>query len=157
MNNGLFRQSSLDKISSPEQVNDYIKTSNPGVWVIFLAASLILVGVIVWGVFGTVDITVSSVTVCEDGNVNCYISEMDIENITKNTIVYIGDKEFNIENISKLPVLAKDEISQYGLHVAGFSEDEWVYECSLTGDLPDDIYKSEIVIKSVSPISLLLN
>ena len=32
MNNGLFRKNSLDKISSPEQVNDYIKTTNLSTW-----------------------------------------------------------------------------------------------------------------------------
>ena len=45
MSEGLFRKNSLDKISSPEQVNDYIKTSKMSVWVIFVVAALLLIGI----------------------------------------------------------------------------------------------------------------
>ena len=33
MQNQLFREKSLEKVSSPEQLNDYIRVSNPGVWI----------------------------------------------------------------------------------------------------------------------------
>ena len=41
MKNDLFRKSSIDRISSPEQLNDYIRVTNPSIWVI-LAAIIIL-------------------------------------------------------------------------------------------------------------------
>ncbi len=34
MEDPIFRKKSLDKLSSPEQLNDYIKVTNPGVWII---------------------------------------------------------------------------------------------------------------------------
>lgn len=34
MSKPLFRQKSLDKITSPEQMGDYIRVSNPSVWMI---------------------------------------------------------------------------------------------------------------------------
>ena len=43
MSDQIFRKKSLDRISSPEQLNDYIRVANPGIWMI-LAAVIILAG-----------------------------------------------------------------------------------------------------------------
>lgn len=51
----IFRKSSLDKISSPEKLNDYIKVSNPSVWIVLAAIAVLLVAVVIWGY--TVEIT----------------------------------------------------------------------------------------------------
>ena len=51
----IFRKKSLERISSPEELNDYIKVTSPPVWIILLAIVVILVGVLSWGVLGTVD------------------------------------------------------------------------------------------------------
>ena len=47
----IFRKESLDKMSSPEKLNDYIKVSNPSVWVILGAIAVLLIAVVVWSVF----------------------------------------------------------------------------------------------------------
>lgn len=41
MSSDLFRKKSIERVSSPEQLNDYVKVSSPGVWAV-LAAVLIL-------------------------------------------------------------------------------------------------------------------
>ena len=51
----LFRKKSMDRISSPEELNDYIKVTTPSVWLSIAAIVIILVGALVWGAFGTVD------------------------------------------------------------------------------------------------------
>ena len=32
MENKLFRQKSIDRVLSPEQLQDYMRVTNPGVW-----------------------------------------------------------------------------------------------------------------------------
>ena len=157
MNNNLFREKSIKKITSPEQINDYIKTSNPSIWIIFSAVAILLVGTLIWSVFGELEMTVPSVTICEDGKAYCYISENDMEKITDNAYARIENVEYNLDNISKLPVPASDVISSYGLHIGSFENDEWVYTAELESALEDGIYKTNIVVESVSPISLLMN
>lgn len=46
----IFRKESLERMSSPEKLNDYIKVSNPSVWVILGAIAIMLIAVVVWGV-----------------------------------------------------------------------------------------------------------
>ena len=51
----IFRKTSLDKISSPERLTDYIKVSTPSIWIILGAIAALLTGLIIWGF--TVEIT----------------------------------------------------------------------------------------------------
>ena len=55
MSDQIFRKKSLDRISSPEQLNDYIRVANPGIWMILAAVIILLAGVCVWGIFGHLD------------------------------------------------------------------------------------------------------
>ena len=50
----IFRQKSLKRISSPEQLNDYIRVTRPSVWLVLAAVILLLAGIIVWSILGTV-------------------------------------------------------------------------------------------------------
>ena len=52
--NKIFRKKSIDKLSSPEKLDDYIRVTTPSIWVVLIAIVLLLVGAIVWGVFGEV-------------------------------------------------------------------------------------------------------
>ena len=55
-NESIFRQKSIDRISSPEQLHDYIKVSSPGVWLVLVAIIIFLVGALVWAVNGSITI-----------------------------------------------------------------------------------------------------
>ena len=51
----LFRKKSLDRVTSPEELNDYIRVTTPSVWLILIATVVLLAGILVWSVFGTVE------------------------------------------------------------------------------------------------------
>ena len=55
-NESIFRQKSIDRISSPEQLHDYIKVSSPGAWLVLVAIIIFLVGALVWAVNGSITI-----------------------------------------------------------------------------------------------------
>ena len=57
MNKQLFKKSSMDKVSSPEQLQDYVRVANPGLWMVLSAIVILLAGVIVWGFIGKIDTT----------------------------------------------------------------------------------------------------
>ena len=55
----LFRKSSLERVSSPDKLNEYIKVTNPSLVVILIAIFSILVAGIIWIFCGTVPKTVN--------------------------------------------------------------------------------------------------
>ena len=44
MGSAIFRQRNLEKVSSPEQMNDYIRVSSPSVWMVLAAVIVLLAG-----------------------------------------------------------------------------------------------------------------
>ena len=93
MNNQLFRKKSLDKVSSPEQLNDYIRVSNPGIWIVLAAVIVLLIGVCVWGVFGRLETTIGSAAVVKDGEMTLYIKEEYLGKVSEGMIVRVKEKE----------------------------------------------------------------
>ena len=157
MKNSLFREKAYKKALSPEQINDYIKTSKPSVWVVLSVIVILLFGAFVWSVCGKIEMTITSVTVCEAGKSYCYISEKDIDKISDDTYIRIEDSEYKLKKVSKLPVPVSEQISPYALHVGNFENDEWVYWAEIETTLDDGIYKTYVISECVSPISLILN
>ena len=55
MEQKLYRQKSIDRISSPEQLNDYLRVTNVSVWVILIAVILLLAGMLIWSATATIE------------------------------------------------------------------------------------------------------
>ena len=157
MNQTLFRKKSLDKVSSPEQLNEYIKVANPGVWMVLAAIVILLIGVVVWGFIGHLDTTLPTAIVCENNEAVSYVKEENIGKIAPGMIIRVGDKEYTISEIPAQPVRVDGSFSDYAVHASGLTSGEWVYAVKLDGSFTDGVYKAEIVIESISPISFILN
>ena len=54
MENKIFRKSALDRISSPEQLNEYLKVAGSGVWCIMAGLAVTFAAFIVWGLLGSI-------------------------------------------------------------------------------------------------------
>ena len=53
--NGIFRQKSMERVSSPEALNDYIRVTTPSVWIVLAALVVLLAGMLAWSILGTVE------------------------------------------------------------------------------------------------------
>lgn len=158
MNKQLFRQKSMDKITSSDQINEYIHVSNPSVWIILAAVIVLLIGVCVWGIFGQLDTILQTGGVCKDGQLVFYIGESDIDKINENVIVLVDEKEFALSDISASPIKLDESYDSYLVHLTGLAEGEWVYVLKAKAvELKDGIYSIKIVTERVKPIDFVLN
>lgn len=139
MNKALFREKSLQKLRTPEQLDEYICVSRPSVWLLLIGILVLLIGACVWGLTGQVDSAVD-VIVCVDGeDTVCYVSEDDAE------VVKVGQTvDFSGEQSDILEIVPQDGIGNL---------------CVLTPihTLPDGLYKGRIVLQSYRPISFITN
>lgn len=157
MSNSLFRTKSMDRISSPEQLNDYIHVSTPAVWMVLLAIVILLTGVCVWGVVGRMDTVLSAAAVARDGTVVTYVREADAASVEEGLRVSIGESEGTIASVGAHPVRVDESFGEYVRHLGGLQEGEWVYEAVLSITCPDGVYSAQIITQSVSPMSFVLN
>ena len=67
MDNQIFRKESLDQISSPEQLNDYLRVTNPAVWLVLTAVILLLAGMLLWASVASIDSFASGTAQVQDG------------------------------------------------------------------------------------------
>ena len=86
----------MERITSPEQMNDYIRVSNPSVWMLLAAVIVLLIGVCVWGAFGHLDTAVQTGGVCEDGRLTVYLSESDFAKLDGEAILSVGEAEYAV-------------------------------------------------------------
>ncbi len=154
----LFRKKSIERVTSPEQLNDYIRVSNPGVWMILAAVVILLAGVCVWGFFGRLDTKKQASGVCENGKLTCYIKSDDISDVKEDTLVSVAGKEYTVKSVSSSPVRLDGEKDSYLIYLGGFSETDWVFSVTVDApDLADGEYSVDVITKRVSPISFVLN
>lgn len=158
MSKTIFRDKSMDKITSPEQMNDYIRVSNPSVWMILSAVIILLVGVCVWGVFGRMDTVIKTGGVCFDGQLTVYISESDFAKVDDKTIISVGGNEYSVTDRPEKPVRTDENTDPYLMHLVGVSEGDWVCSLEIDADgLPDGTYALSVVTERVRPLDFVLN
>lgn len=157
MERSIFRKKSMDRVSSPGQLNDYIHVTNPGVWTVLLAIFIFLTGVFVWGCFGHLDTILTVAGTCREGELICYVKEADMGSVKAGMPVHVGEREYEVALVEAQPVSVTDEIGSYVLHLGELQTGEWVYPVIVNTELEDGIYRAAITIESVSPISFIIN
>lgn len=157
MDEKVFRKKSIDRVSSPEQLNEYIRVSNPGVWMILGAIVLLLVGAIVWGVLGHIDTTIDAVAVSDDGQVLLYVKEEQMADVCVGQTVQINDSRMTILAISAEPIAVNEDMGDYICYIGDLHSGQWVYVLTLEGEIEQGVYSAQIVVESLSPISFVLN
>lgn len=155
MANPILSKPSGNKVSSPEQLNDYIKASSVGVWIVLSVIMVLLISIFVWGFFGSLKTTVSTVGVADNGNIICYVA--DGSNISVGDEVNVNGKKGTVNAVSATPVSAVslaseyDEFTLYSLQLS-----DWNYAVEVTCDSCDDgIQNVKIIYDSVHPISFI--
>lgn len=131
MNQQLFRKSSIDRVSSPEQLNDYIRVTSPGVWLVLAAVIVLLMGACVWGIFGRLETKITVPVQVAGGEARLVLE--DGQQVDPDAPVVIGGRKFSL----------------------GIAEGVGAYSISV--DLPDGEYQAEIVTESVAPMSFVFN
>lgn len=139
MKEDIFRKESMEKAKSPEILNEYIKVCSPGVWMLLIAAGLLLIGALIWGFFGYADSTVKAELIIDEGKAFCIVSENDYDRIREGMKISFGKKEGALG-----PFISVDSL---GVH----------YSVNYKGHAEDGIYSATILVSRVRPISFISN
>lgn len=157
MNGTLFRKKSLDKVSSPEQLNDYIRVSPPSVWMMLAAIIVLLAGVCVWGIFSRLDTVVKAVGECDDGVFTCYVRDSDISELRTGMEITVDGEQGRVTDIETVPVEVTEDMDSYLLYLGGLAKGEWVYAVRAQVPAEDGIYEAQIMVEGVAPMSFVWN
>ena len=105
-----FRQESLDRAKSPEQLDDYIRVSNPGVWMVLGAVLLLLLAGFIWACCGRLVDTMPTALVVQGGHATCYVAEDEVGPVSYTHLTLPTNRE---EYILVVAVTSRKQQQQY--------------------------------------------
>ena len=153
----LFRKEAVDRVSSPEQLNDYIHVTSPAIWMALAGIICILVGAIVWGVFGNIYSTVDGAGIVKNHNLVVYVKTANREQIKEGMDITVNGTKTKVREISAEPERVPDDVSDYVLDAAGLGPGEWAYKVEADTELDDGVYSASITVESIHPIKFVIN
>ena len=161
MSKQLFREKSLKRVNSPESLNDYVRVSNPGIWLVLAAVIALLIGVFVWGYFGRMESTVEVRTVAANGEVVCFVRDVDVLTLEQGMPIRVetaaGTVEGTVAEIGFESRKYSELAELYGLRLVADEAEDVVFTVALDVDVPDGKYTTTIVTESIRPLSFLFN
>ena len=132
-----YRQKSVDRISSPDQLQDYMRVTNPGVWMVLAAVIVLLAGIFVATVFGRLESTYTARAKIQDGKAVLLIEGEAADEVDEGMTLRIKNEQAKIEDVYWVTQDAVEAVARI--------------------DLPDGNYDAEVVMEVISPISFLTN
>ena len=129
----IFREKTLKRLSEPDQLTDYLKVTNPGIWVILAAVIILLAGVFVWSCTGVLETKMPSTVIIEGGTAR--IAVQDSGKLDEGDELRVGDKSCEITSVTT---------DDFGRKI-GIAE----------VDLPDGEYEGTVIVEKTHPIEFL--
>jgi hypothetical protein len=101
----MFRTQALEKLSSPEQLDQLLKVTSPRSWLLLAAFSIIVTGIVIWGFVGQIPFNVDAYGIlAKEGGVNPIVAT---ENgilirytVKPGDIIKIGDPVAEIDTLT---------------------------------------------------------
>ena len=134
----LFREKSLKRITSPEELGDYLKVTSPAVWMVLAAVILLLVGILIWSTTASIDSFVTGTAQVESGTMRVILDdEQFADSVQPGMTVKVGESESRISSIGTGPSGAPFAMAET--------------------TLADGSYPAQIVLRRTQVIRLLFN
>lgn len=153
----LFREKSLEAIESPESLNDYLRVTSPGVWLVMAAVIALLTGLILWGVFGRIETTASLAVTASEGQTVCYVPYDAAQRVMEKGVITVEGKEYALRRGNDYAVtVITGEMNPFVLLLGGLNTGDVTLTIPVEASLPDGVYEGTVVTESLQPISLLL-
>ena len=156
--NGVFRKKTMERVFSPDQLNDYIRVYNPSVWVIIIAVTILLVSTLIWSAYGQLPTTLTRTGVAKDGVLTLYCT--DATDIDVGEAVTAGAYTGAEETVSSEPYSYEEvrdmEKDDYTIHLLDAGDWNFLVTARMPG-LPDGMWEATITTGKVHPITFIFN
>lgn len=153
----IFRKQALDRVSSPEELDKYLVVTRPGVWFALIAVIVLLVGVIVWGFLGKLEIDLGVAVIADESGVVALVPADDAESVVNSGKITIAGKEYAISDVGYSKQIITSAFDINILYAGNLAEGQIVLPLKVEADLDSGIYSGEVTVESVKPISFILN
>ncbi len=141
----------------PGDLNQYIRLTTISTWMVLMAILVFVIGMVIWGFFGRLTVSVQAVAVSNSNNVTLHIPEDQVSRIKQDSELVINDSSVPIGNINDNAVTEKagEVLDEYQRSLANLTENQKVLVINRTMEIPDGSYSASIVLEQIKPFSFL--
>ena len=133
-----MQESEARRISSPEQLNDYLKVTSPKIWLLLVAVILLIAGLILWSSFTTIESYATGTAKASGGEVTVTFDDAGkANNVQAGMMLEVGDVQ------TEVLAVGTDET---GNTIA-----------TARANIPDGSYEVRVGYKTTQVLSMLLN
>ena len=166
----IFSDKAMKKLKTTDDLEQYVRLTTPGVWIVLAASAALLAGLIIWAFWGTAATTVETRAAMVDGKMQCFLPADEYQLVKVGDPAYINHMPWTVTECSSVP-LTRD--MAYGIIGSDFLYYELInsnksYQVILepVQSAPasrqgsgSDLATVDVVIhtRSVHPIDLILN
>ena len=152
----LFREKSVDRIQSPESLNDYLRVTSPGIWLVLSAVILLLVGVVLWGILGRITTTVPAAIVSDGTQAVCLVPYDNVNDALEIGTVTVDGEELALQQSVSEPEMITEQTDVLVCLAGEYDVGDIVLEIPVDAQLDSGVYSARLVTESLRPISLLI-
>ena len=129
----IYREKTLERLSTPDQLTDYLRVTNPGVWAILAAVIILLAGIFIWSFAGVLETKTPATVIVSSSK--AVVAAEDTKKLTEGDELRVASQSYVISAVTT------DE----------FGRKMGVAEV----DLPDGSYEGVVVVEKIHPIKFL--
>lgn len=97
----MFRETALRKMSSAEDLDHYLKVTNPSAWILVGAVAVLLIVAFIWGLTASLPLTKTTTGVLKNGEIICFLPLGEDAIATTDSKVTAAGRETRVWNGSR--------------------------------------------------------
>ena len=158
----IFTKKATDKLRSPDDLDEYVRVTNPSVWVVLAACAFLLMGLFAWGLFGTAETSVGALGTSIKGEVVCFLPAEKASSVHVGDDANVGGELMKVSSLSVVPASRTEvrELVGSDYLASSLADDDWCYVVHFEGEgeqvVPEGVPLSvTITTERIPPMSLV--
>lgn len=158
----IFNAKAAEKLRSPDDLDKYVRVTNPSAWAVLGACAVLLAGLLAWGAFGAVSTSVSATGVAVNGQAMCFLPAEDVAKVHVGDAANVGGEQMAVAEVAAVPHSRDEAHGELGSDylVSALLDGDWAYRVTFAGDgsgLAQGVPLTvSITTERVAPIALVL-
>lgn len=157
-----FNQKAAEKLRSPDDLDAYVRVTNPSLWLVLFACLAIVAGLLAWGIFGAVTTNITTTGTVVKETPMCFLSPEEVAQVSVGDAAIVYDRKMTVVEVSAVPLSVEEQshLLDSDYLVSALSKGNWAYRVTFAGDV-DGLAEGvpltvSITTERMAPISLIL-
>lgn len=158
----MFTKKASEKLRSPDDLDEYVRVTNPSIWVVLAACAVLLIGLFAWGFLGTAETNVAATAASVEGEVVAFLPAEKASKVHVGDPANVGGGLLQVESVGAVPLSRAEvhEIVGSDYLESTLVEGDWSYPVRFSGDgeaaFAEGVpLSATITVENIAPMSLI--